>query len=138
MSSTQPSPEKTQGLFETLPKDTKILCVCSHGNSRSKAIARALMRMGFSNAQTLGINDYQVPRQEKIKLITEHQLVVCATSTEASQVRRLLARTPHSVDVVTIALNEVLHARLCATLKGMKDFSEDDYAEIITQLRQVR
>ncbi len=104
-----------------IPKSAKIISVCGHGNSRSKFMARAVAALGYEHSRLLGIGDYSIPTAERIATLLEHDLVVCASTTDEASVRKLLRDT--SADklpkIISLQLDERTHATLHLLMKGV-------------------
>jgi hypothetical protein len=72
-----------------IPKHIKILCICEHGNSRSKYLARSIAALGYEHTRILGIRDATISRSEKMRTINEHEVIVCASGTTRAEVDKL-------------------------------------------------
>ncbi|HKY73717.1 MAG TPA: rhodanese-like domain-containing protein [Patescibacteria group bacterium] len=123
--------------MEHIRKDAKILCVCWHGSTRSKYIARALDEMGYPNAHVLSVMQLKKNQTASESSIREHDLVVCASDTEYYEIRYFLKT--HGIDdlhkVLNLHLGQDIHARLHVSLFEGGHRAEDDVSKSIEELK---
>lgn len=103
-----------------LEKQDAILCVCAHGNSRSKHLARVLRDVGYEHATILGISDSFLSGREKLAQIADAKLIIAATSTDAAALRRFLSihHQPEKM-IVELDIPEKTHSQLFQVTRGM-------------------
>ena len=82
--------EKVSLLRERVSKETPIFAACAHGNSRSKLIARALTRLGYTKARVVGshgLHELERTDPSLFHELSQTPIIVCANSDVAAQLR---------------------------------------------------
>lgn len=128
----EPQAERPLASEYRVPRDKKIISVCAHGSSRSKYIAREIGRMGYTHSRLLGLQDSDLSRDEKIATLLQHEIIVCATGTEAATVSRLLVQIPKEKwpQFIELSVSEQIHAQVHQLLKGVQLPGEDPLQEL--------
>lgn len=104
-------PEVTSTLPENILHSEPIVCVCNHGNSRSKFMARVLDDMGYSSVRVLGIKDPHLNRSEKVEMIRAAKYFVCSSASELGDLKQLIEQEAlPDKTLFNAQLDERLHA----------------------------
>jgi len=94
---------------QEIDPQTRVLAACRHGRTRSKATFAVLRGLGYEKVSILGITDAGVEKEEKMRLIEESQIILCAQGDIVGEVRILAERMG-----IDLSEKEILNLELTA------------------------
>ena len=101
-------------------EDDNYLAVCLNGRTRSKYIAKCLDRMGYPNCRSLGIRDFELPEEDKRKILANAEVIICASPDTYSEVSNFLEQEAagKNPQLISLDIPEELHGSVRLAMRG--------------------